>query len=82
MAATYAFARLTGVLRTCHYLTHQADPDNHWLEGPASTSPGELNNFTWLKFHLDRGSGSSPSITELAASTCYVPGGCQFGGNP
>ena len=72
---------ITGLPAGTYYLTHKADPDNHWLEGPTATSPGELNNFTWLKFRLDRSSGSNPSITELDHSPCAYPQ-CGFGGNP
>ena len=64
-----------------YYLTHEADPDNHWLEGPTATSPGELDNFTWLKFHLDRSTGANPSITELEHSEC-TGAQCGYGGNP
>src|SRR4030095_15279187 len=45
-----------------YYLTHEADPEEHWLEGPDTTSPGELNNFTWVKFHLAR-SGANAKVT-------------------
>ena len=64
-----------------YYLTHEADPDNHWLEGPSETSPGELNNFTWLKFRLDRDS-SNASVTPLEHSPCEIPAQCGSGGNP
>ena len=70
---------VTGLPAGEYYLTHNADPDNHWLEGPTPTSPGEQNNFTWLKFRLNR-SGSNPSITPLE-SNCTGPW-CDFGGNP
>ena len=49
---------VTGVPEGEYYLTHNADPENHWLEGPTTTSPGELNNFTWVKFQLDRSSSN------------------------
>jgi hypothetical protein len=70
---------VTGLPAGEYYLTHNADPDNHWLEGPSTTSPGEQNNFTWLKFRLSR-SGSNPSITPLE-DNCTGPW-CDFGGNP
>jgi hypothetical protein len=73
---------VTGLDEGVYYLTHLADPDNHWLEGPSSTSEGENNNFTWLKFKLDRSSGTNPSITELDHSPCVYVGQCGFGGNP
>lgn len=72
---------ITGLAAGTYYLTHKADPDNHWLEGPTATSPGEQNNFTWLKFRLDRSSGANPSIVELESSPCNYPT-CGFGGNP
>jgi hypothetical protein len=72
---------MTGLPAREYYLTHLADPDNHWLEGPSTTSPGELNNFTWVKFRLDRSSGANASITELDHSPCNYPQ-CGFGGNP
>jgi len=71
---------VTGLPEGDYYLTHQADPDNHWLEGPSSTSPGEMDNFTWLKFHLSR-NGANPEITELSHSDCSGPT-CPGGANP
>jgi hypothetical protein len=70
---------VTGLPAGEYYLTHNADPDNHWREGPTATSPGEMNNFTWLRFRLDR-NGSNPSITPLE-DNCTGPW-CDFGGNP
>ena len=72
---------VTGVPQGTYYLTHNADPENHWLEGPSSTSPGELNNFSWVKFRLDRSNGSNPSIVILDHSPCEGRE-CGFGGNP
>jgi hypothetical protein len=71
---------VTGLPEGDYYLTHQADPDNHWLEGPSATSPGELDNFTWLKFHLSR-TGANPEVTELEHSPCFGPT-CAGGANP
>ncbi len=71
---------VTGVPEGEYYLTHNADPENHWLEGPTTTSPGEMNNFTWVKFKLDR-SSSNPKITILGNSCGGAPW-CGFGGNP
>jgi hypothetical protein len=71
---------VTGLAAGEYYLTHNADPDNHWLEGPTSTSPGEQNNFTWVKFRLDR-KGSNPSVTPIDSSPCEYPV-CGYGGNP
>jgi Lysyl oxidase len=64
-----------------YYLTHEADPDNHWLEGPTATSPGEMDNFTWVKFHLERVTGANPSVTILGHSPCDGVQ-CGYGGNP
>jgi hypothetical protein len=72
---------VTGFPEGDYYLTHEADPDNHWLEGPTATSPGELDNFTWVKFHLDRSTGANPSITVLDHSPCSGVQ-CGYGGNP
>ena len=71
---------MTGVPAGEYYLTHNADPENHWLEGPTTTSPGELNNFTWVKFRLER-SSSNPKLTILGNSCGGAPW-CGFGGNP
>jgi hypothetical protein len=71
---------VTGLAAGDYFLTHEADPDNHWLEGPSATSPGELDNFTWLKFHLSR-TGANPEITVLDHSPCFGSQ-CGVGGNP
>jgi hypothetical protein len=71
---------VTGLAAGDYYLTHEADPENHWLEGPSSTSPGELDNFTWLKFRLSR-TGASPEITVLDHSACFGSQ-CGTSGNP
>ncbi len=71
---------ITGLAAGDYYLTHEADPDNHWLEGPTATSPGELNNFTWVKFRLSR-KGANPEITIIGHSPCSGVV-CGFGGNP
>ena len=68
---------VTGLPAGEYYLTHEADPDNHWLEGPSPMSAGEQDNFAWLKFRLSR-TGANPEITELAHSPCSgatCPGG-------
>jgi hypothetical protein len=72
---------VTGLAEGDYYLTHEADPDNHWLEGPSATSPGELDNFTWVKFHLDRATGANPSVTVVDHSPCSGVV-CGYGGNP
>jgi hypothetical protein len=72
---------VTGVPEGVYYLTHEADPFDHWLEGPRADSPGELNNFTWVKFLLSR-KGANPEITILDTSGCPSnPAQCGFGGN-
>ena len=71
---------VTGLPSGDYYLTHEADPDNHWKEGPSTTSPSELDNFTWLKFRLSR-KGANPEITELDHSPCSGPT-CPGGANP
>jgi hypothetical protein len=72
---------VTGLREGDYYLTHEADPDNHWLEGPSATSPGELDNFAWVKFHLDRATGANPSVTVTGHSPCTGVV-CGYGGNP
>jgi Lysyl oxidase len=69
---------VTGLPAGDYYLTHEADPFNHWLEG---TTGGEANNFAWVQFHLGR-TGSNPEITILGHSPCVVPAQCSMGGNP
>lgn len=71
---------ITGLPAGEYYLTYEADPDNHWLEGPSSSSPGEHNNISWATFRLDR-QGSNPSVTVIGTSPCEYPV-CGYGGNP
>jgi len=71
---------VTGLPEGDYYLTHEADPENHWLEGPDSSSPGEHNNFSWVKFHLSR-KGANPEVTVIGHSPC-TGAQCGFGGNP
>ena len=71
---------VTNLAEGDYFLTHEADPENHWLEGPAADSPGELNNFTWVEFHLSR-KGANPEVTILGHSDC-IPVQCGYGGNP
>ncbi|HVE48065.1 MAG TPA: lysyl oxidase family protein [Casimicrobiaceae bacterium] len=54
---------ITGAPEGVYFLTHLADPDNHWLE------TDEFNNFAWVKFHLGR-RGANPKVTILEQSTC------------
>ena len=67
---------VTGLPHGVYYLTHMADPENHWVESD------ETNNFTWVRFRLDRGSGANPSVTVLETSECNPLIICGFGGNP
>ena len=69
---------VTGLPEGDYFLTHEADPEDHWVEDP---NGGEADNFTWVKFHLSR-VGANPEITVLHQSTCVVPVQCGFGGNP
>jgi hypothetical protein len=63
-----------------YYLTHEADPEDHWLEGSDTTSPGERNNFTWVKFRLAR-SGANAKVTVIDHSPC-AGAQCGHSGNP
>jgi len=67
---------ITGVANGVYYLTHTADPENHWLESD------EGNNFAWVKFQLSSDSNGNRKITVLGHSPCVVPAQCGFGGNP
>ncbi|MFB9958564.1 lysyl oxidase family protein [Agromyces bracchium] len=58
-----------------YYLTHLADPDDHWIESD------ETNNFTWVKFRLTRTSANA-KVEVLAHSPCDPVVICGFGGNP
>jgi hypothetical protein len=58
-----------------YYLTHLADPDDHWIESD------ETNNFTWVKFRLTRESANA-KVTVLEHSPCVPEVICGFGGNP
>ena len=54
---------ITGAPEGVYYLTHLADPDQHWLE------TDDNNNFAWVKFALSR-KGANPKITILERSPC------------
>ena len=54
---------ITGAPQGVYYLTHLADPSQHWLE------KNEDNNFAWVKFFLSR-KGANPEITILDHSPC------------
>ena len=66
---------ITGLPAGDYYLTHLADPDDHWLES------NEANNFTWVQFRLSR-RGANPEIAILSHSPCVPDVICGFGGNP
>jgi len=57
-----------------YYLTHLADPENHWKES------NESNNFAWVKFSLKR-QGTNPKISILETSGC-VSYECGSPSNP
>ena len=66
---------VTGLPTGVYYLTHLADPDNHWRES------NEANNFTWVKFRLSR-TGANAEVAVLGHSPCEPSVICGFGGNP
>ena len=67
---------ITGIPDGVYYLTHQADPDNHWLESD------ETNNFTWIRLQRPAGANGNRQVTFIDHSPCVVPEQCGFGGNP
>jgi hypothetical protein len=72
---------VTGLPAGDYYLTHEADPEDHWLEGSSSKAPGEQDNFAWVKFHLGR-AGANPEVTVIDHSLCVTPVQCNVGANP
>jgi len=66
---------ITGLPEGEYFLTHLADPDDHWIESD------ETNNFTWVKFGLSR-QGANPKVTVLDHSPCVPEVICGSGGNP
>jgi hypothetical protein len=73
---------ITGLAPGTYYLTHLADPENHWKEGPDTASVGENNNFTWVQFQLSRDSEGNAKVDILGDSGCVShPAQCGFGGN-
>src|SRR5262245_11838308 len=65
---------ITGAPEGIYYLTHLADPENHWKESD------ESNNFAWVKFYLQR-QGANAKITILETSGC-VSFACGTPSNP
>jgi Lysyl oxidase len=49
---------ITSLPASVYYLTHVADPEQHWLE------TDETNNVSWTKFRLSR-KGANASIAVL-----------------
>jgi hypothetical protein len=49
---------ITGLPAGDYYLTHDADPDNHWLE------TDDVGQRSWVKFRLSR-KGANPEVTVL-----------------
>lgn len=66
---------VTGIPDGEYYLTHLADPDDHWIESD------ETNNFTWVKFRLTRDSANA-KVEVIDQSACVPEVLCGFGGNP
>ena len=65
---------ITGAPEGIYYLTHLADPDNHWLE------TNKFNNIAWVKFSLTR-QGANPKLTVLEQTAC-TPVTCGSTSNP
>ena len=65
---------ITRVPEGVYYLTHLADPENHWKES------NESNNFAWVKFSIRR-QGANPKISILETSDC-VSYACGSPSNP
>jgi hypothetical protein len=65
---------ITGAVEGAYYLTHLADPENHWKES------NESNNFAWVKFFVKR-QGANPKISILETSGC-VSYACGSKSNP
>jgi hypothetical protein len=65
---------ITGAPEGVYYLTHLADPENHWKES------NESNNFAWVKFSVKR-QGANPKISILETSGC-VSYACGSRSNP
>jgi hypothetical protein len=49
---------VTGLPAGEYYLTHDADPDQHWLES------SDVDNRSWVKFRLSR-KGANPEVTVI-----------------
>src|SRR4051812_13821257 len=65
---------ITGAPPGIYYLTHFADPENHWLE------TDEFNNVAWVKFSLTR-KGANAKVTVLEQSACSAET-CGSSSNP
>ena len=70
---------ITGLPTGDYYLTHEADPENHWLEGPTQVArpAGQL--------HLGQvppvAQGANPEVTVIDHSAC-TGAQCGHSGNP
>lgn len=74
---------MTGLAPGVYYLTHLADPANHWREAASSRAVAENNNFTWVQFRVTRDSMGNAKVEVLGDSGCDShPAQCGFGGNP
>jgi hypothetical protein len=60
---------LLGLPPGIYYLTHLADPTNHWLESDDS------NNGSWVKLRLDRQSNASVTVLQEHSDDCVCPAG-------
>jgi hypothetical protein len=70
---------VTGLAPGDYYLTHLADPDQHWKESATTAGAAEKDNFSWVKFRLTRGSNAKVVVIDHSPCTGV---GCGFGGNP
>jgi hypothetical protein len=70
---------ITGLAPGDYYLTHLADPEQHWKESATTAGAAEHDNFSWVKFRLTR--GSNAKVVVIDHSPCSGVG-CGFGGNP
>lgn len=67
---------VTNVADGVYYLTHTADPENHWAESD------ETNNFAWVKVRIYT-QGGNRKVSIIDHSPCTpVPAVCDVGGNP
>lgn len=66
----------TALANGVYYLTHTADPENHWAESD------EDNNFAWVKVRIYT-QGGNRKVSIIDHSPCEpVAAVCDVGGNP